>query len=152
VYLTDEMLVWVGDIGKPVRLPPAKVNRFNTATVVANLVCSARPEKERHPMRKRGESRPDLHMVGQILILIFYRATRATKRRKRSETDEVDEGSSEEDFESDLEKVPPQTEDEEMSEGERSGEEKEEELGRGARGRANVRVSIHVVVQHEASD
>lgn len=54
----------------------------------------------------------------------------------------MDEGSSEEDFESDLEKVPPQTEDEEMSERERSGgEEREEELGRGARGRANVRVS-----------
>ena len=53
----------------------------------------------------------------------------------------MDEGSSEEDFESDLEKVPPQTEDEEMSEGERSGgEDKEEQLGRGARGRANVRV------------
>jgi hypothetical protein len=52
----------------------------------------------------------------------------------------VDEGSSEEDFESDLEKVPPQTEDEEMSERGRSGEEEQEELGRGARGRANVRV------------
>jgi len=88
-------------------------------------------------------------MVGPVLILIFYRASRASKRRKKSESEEeLDEGS-EEEFESDLEKMPPHTEDEEMSEGEPSGEDKEQELGRGARGRANVRVSVGAVVGGE---
>ena len=154
MYLTDEMLVWVGEIGKPVRLPPVKVRCLveHRAKTVVDQVCSARLERERHPARKRGESRLGSPLLTQILIPVFiinlYRTTRATKRRKKSESEEeVDEGSSEEDFESDLEKVPPQTEDEGMSEGERSGgEEKEEQLGRGARGRANVRVCVLCVV------
>jgi hypothetical protein len=104
------------------------------------LVCSAHLESERHPPRKRGESKSDIRRRGWLSCSCFERATRATKRRKKSEEEELDEVSEEEDFESDLEKVPPQTEDEEMSEGEPSGEEKEVELGRGARGRANVRI------------
>jgi hypothetical protein len=142
-YLTEEMIGWLGDIGKPMKSPQVKVGSHPPSDIYKLTCMNVDPQKE-------GTDRYNEVKVCRRQAIGAHADRidrRPSKRRKKNESDDedIEQGDDDDDDDeaSSIAEGPAVTSDDDMSEDGGSATEdssKVPKLGRGARGRAKVRV------------